>query len=198
MWAQRSLDRVLGWLEAKRNWVYLERAKGKSPLPKRESAEPQEDLSDLSPLEQQRAYNEKHGIFVGVDPAVPGGDETAEVVVSFDPIQRTRTWSYSSWNSKTDEITHHPDPSLASWDGGKAGEDMGEDAQKAAIDRMRELSEAPEVYRPDPGMAKVLQEIKTDEELREIAKRKLAYVKATTPEQRAADAKAGRKPWEVG
>lgn len=185
MWSPRSLERVLGWLEEKRNWIYLDRASGKSPIPQvaAETGKVEGDIADLSPAEQQAEYDRRHGIetvgpivpdgadpetyvhpkiVMGIDHAVPGGDETG-VFIEFRDGH-----SVHSLRELLRPGTVYEEEGIRKWD-------------------MPAISLA---YTPAPEVS--------DVELRKASERKLDYVMRTTPEERDADAKAGRKPWEVG
>lgn len=237
MWAPISLDRVLGWLDERRNWIYIERADGRSELPSRpnETGLMPDDIGQLSPADQQRAYDEAHGIETqvgtwegkssdqiiadisgmaeqlremappftgdlervtqqvmrtaretGADPMAVArvylnGTHELKVVVpeiKIDPIQRPRSNSHSSWNRETGEITDHPDFNAVM---------DGVAAELTAHFQMPKSLMLGTV----PGG------ITSESELAAIRDRKVAYLKSTTPEERAADAKAGRQPWEV-
>lgn len=198
MWAPISLDRVLGWLDEQRNWIYLERADGRSELPSRadDTGLMPDDIGQLSPADQQRAYDEAHGIESAPKwpdtPAVEWAPtKTAEQVladvpammadeaVRFDAIQRRRSSSHSSWNRETGEITDHPDFGAAVDGFAQAV------ANHVRIPKHILMNDA-------PG------DIARESELAGIRDRKVAYLRSTTPEERAEDAKAGRQPWEVG
>ena len=182
-------------------------------------------------------------VYVGVDPSIPGGDETVTVegrilpggelqidnakvystpkqlegtarvdengrlsveITGFDAEQRERSHSHASVDSKTGVTTHHPDyapewglvelvglddsppkapnpPIDIEYRDGKTEEDMRE------IHRL-----------PHGRFLSVEPPKKTEEELRRELSAKAAYLLATTADERDADAKAGRKPWEVG
>jgi hypothetical protein len=202
LWAPQSLDRVLGWLDEPRNVVYLHRATGEFELPRRADAQvPAVDVSELSPAEQQAAYDQEHG-------------------PRFDAVQRDIQQNYMSIHPETGEF---------SMTVMREGDFMVVDSEEPVhleagdvIERevMEQLSDcidrgdAPELaelmWMMEPGRT-----LSVSDESRELAavateyigecqsealkthERKLAYFKSTTYEQRDADARAGRKPWEV-
>ena len=235
MWAPRSLDRVLGWLEEKRNWIYLERAAGRSSLPSRpdDTGRMPDDVSEMTPAEQQAAYDQAHGLVRGVDPSLPGSDRTGVFIEYRDGVTEgdlrdlhrkvsISIGGHELQGFKPDQPLEFPaeDPNPSEnwrrWASMPSVQSPGYAAARAEWDAMEQLSDA--VERGDaPDMAKLMDElalefqmprtimfgepvggVSSDDELRRIRDRKSAYMKSTTPEERAADAKAGRQPWEGG
>ena len=209
MWAPNSLERVLGWLDEKRNWVYLERAAGLSELPSRpdETGLMPDDVADLSPVEQQAAYDEAHGIEVpgGADPETYVQDEI-RITVGGIPItgfadgrdveisdDTPEPGQWRRWLDKPLVLDIQPP---AECEGAQQLSDAVDRGDPAELEQLTsEL--AAHFQLPKSLMLGEVPGGLNDEELRRLHDRKLAYMKATTPEERVADAKAGRKPWEV-
>ena len=198
MWTPSSLDRVLEWLTEPRNWIYIERA-GSSPMPVLLGNEPSPhapEVSDLSPKEQQDDYNRRHGItaqvqnfrdyeasFVVPDPEAP----------RFDPIQRPRNYNHSTltgFGVMVDLPTANEQKAA-----GVMLDSVGEG--DGSLDEV--MAKLIDGVAGDAGVPAYMLggKPKSDDELRGEAERKLAYVRSTTPDERTADAAAGRKPWEV-
>ena len=191
LWQPNSLDRVLGWLEEKRNWIYLDRAAGKTPLPQRagDTGNLDHDLLDLSPAEQQAEYNKRHGIDPGSMTISIGGQELHGI-------------SDGQFVEITDD-----EPEPGQW---KRWADIppikleimplveGEPSEVVSYPSVAGIQmPAPDPISPELFDGLRLPPPPTDEELRASSQRKLEYMRSTTPEQRAEDAQAGRKPWEV-
>jgi len=175
LWAPHSLERVLGWLEDERNAVYLRRARGEDTLPRRAQADA-EPVRELSPLEQQAEYDRRHGVTPEptIAELVGSGLKTVEPGVGTCVLKQPR-----------------PDPTSPPIEIERASQALSE-----SLDRQR----SERVFRKDMELARstVQPRVKSDDELRAESLRKSEYMKSTTPEQRSADAKSGRKPWEVG
>jgi hypothetical protein len=165
MWAPRSLDRVLEWLNEERNWIYLDRAAGSQPVPKAPTADEIDERIDslnMSPQEQQDDYDRRHGIRPS----------------PFECEQKSRSYNHKISVTIDDKSAEAMLRCAESGDGSLA-EVMG--------NVFTGMGDSFELPKP-----------KGDSQLRKEAQRKSEYVKRTTPEERAADADAGRKPWEVG
>jgi hypothetical protein len=205
LWAPQSLDRVLGWLDEPRNVVYLHRATGEFDLPRRADAQtPAVDVSELSPAEQQAAYDRDHGrvivTFGGVE-CTPFSGEFVNYTRPSSDITVMREGDYMVGES--DEPVHLEAGDVIERE---VMEQLSDCIDRGDAPELAELMGMMAIGRPK-RMSKESQELaagatkyigRCQGEALRIHERKLAYFKATTPEQRDADSKAGRKPWEVG
>lgn len=221
MWTPSSLDRVLEWLSEPRNWIYIERAKGAAECPAVGTAQEISaivDVTGLSPQEQQEDYNRRHGITAQVKNlrdyeasfAVdlkagkigPGLSDylAGETVFMpdpeppvFDAIQRTRNCNHSTPTGlgvMVDLPTDNEQKAAGAMiDACGVGDGSLDEVMAKLIGGVADAAGVPAWMLGGKP--------KNDDELRRESERKLAYVRATTPEVRAEDSKAGRKPWEV-
>ncbi len=218
LWAPMSLERCLGWLEEERNAVFLQRAHGDLPLPVRSDMQSGAgdvvDISALSPRQQQEQYDRDHGIESPLPDAPDAGYEIKYLDgVTEDSVRQITGELAVVWgqdpvagSAEVSGVSLGFDPAAPGGDEtGIVELEIAEDGKQSVSKTCK--TEYADVFldgvKIDPfggvqTIVRVVTRPKTDDELRQESARKLAYLKATTPEERQADADAGRKPWEVG
>jgi len=216
MWTPLSLERCLGWLDEHRNEVYLLRARGVLALPQRATSEAPSpaDMTGLSPLEQQAEYDRQFG--AAAEHVEDYVRETSQALIQ---DAKPEQWGTPEWMDEAYWKLKECSDFVVGVDLAKPGSDEAgvhieyrdglgkEDLRKVHDDAAEQLSDA--IDRGDAqGLDDLVRELMdytgqpaddvSETQLARDMRAKTAYVNGTSAEERAADAEAGRKPWEVG